>query len=85
MLVCCGEMGRTPRINAGVDAITGEVLRVDDLWWRAADGPSDWSILSRWWRACDDPVTIPDLIATILHNIIDVELTRLIDGLRRTC
>ena len=29
----------------------------------------------------DSPVTIPDLVATILHSLIDVGEARLIDGL----
>ncbi len=82
MLVCCGEMGRTPRINArgGRDhwgglaplMIYGGGLQMGQVIGRSSrDGG----------EPADDPVTIPDLIATILHNIIDVGQARLIDGL----
>lgn len=82
MLVCCGEMGRTPRLNAkgGRDhwgglaplLIYGGGTRPGQVIGRSArDGG----------EPADQPVTIPDLVATILHQLIDIGQARLIDGL----
>jgi uncharacterized protein (DUF1501 family) len=82
LLVCCGEMGRTPRISAkgGRDHWGGlaplmlyggglQMGRVIGNSSRDGGEPSD------------NPVTIPDLVATILHTLVDVSQARLIDGL----
>jgi hypothetical protein len=82
MLVCCGEMGRTPRINAkgGRDhwgglaplLIYGGGLQMGQVIGQSSrDGG----------EPADHPVGIPDLVATILHSLIDVGQARLIDGL----
>jgi hypothetical protein len=82
MVVCCGEMGRSPRLNAkgGRDhwgnlaplMIYGGGLRRGQVIGRSSrDGG----------EPADDPVTIPDLVATILHSLIDVGEARLMDGL----
>ncbi len=82
LLVCCGEMGRTPRISAkgGRDhwgglaplMLYGGGLRMGQVIGRSSrDGA----------EPADNPVTIPDLVATILHTLVDVGQARLIDGL----
>lgn len=82
MVVCCGEMGRTPKLNAkgGRDhwgglaplMIYGGGLQMGQVIGKSArDGG----------EPAEDPVTIPDLVATIMNNLIDVGEARLIDGL----
>jgi hypothetical protein len=82
MLVCCGEMGRSPRINAkgGRDhwgnlaplMIYGGGLNMGRVIGKSSrDGG----------EPADQPVGIPDLVATILHSLIDIGAARLIDGL----
>ena len=82
MLVCCGEMGRSPRINAkgGRDhwgnlaplMIYGGGLQMGQVIGTSSrDGG----------EPADHPVTIPDLVATILHNMVDAGAVRLIDGM----
>jgi hypothetical protein len=84
LLVCCGEMGRTPRLNAnggrdhwgelaplllyGGGLRMGQVIGESD---REAGRPSS------------DPIRIPNLIGTIMHTLFDVGKLRLIDGLPR--
>lgn len=84
MLVACGEMGRTPRINAngGRDhwgglaplLITGGGLNMGQVIGhstRDAGGPAS------------APIRIPNLISTVLHNVFDVGQLRLQPGLPR--
>jgi hypothetical protein len=82
MLVCCGEMGRSPRINAkggrdhwgnlGPLMIYGGGLQMGQVIGQSSrDGG----------EPADNPVTIPDLVATIMHSLINVGEARLIDGL----
>lgn len=82
MLVCCGEMGRSPRINAkgGRDhwgnlaplMIYGGGLQMGQVIGRSArDGG----------EPADNPVTIPDLVATIMHSLVDAGQVRLMDGM----
>jgi uncharacterized protein (DUF1501 family) len=84
LLVACGEMGRTPRINknggrdhwgnlaplllAGGGLRMGQVIGQSD---RQAGEPQS------------DPVRIENLVATILHTLFDVGAVRLIPGLPR--
>jgi hypothetical protein len=84
LLVVCGEMGRTPRINrnggrdhwgnlaplllAGGGLRTGQVIGRSD---RTAGAPAT------------NPVRIPNLIATVLHTLFDVGELRLVPGLPR--
>jgi uncharacterized protein (DUF1501 family) len=84
LLVVCGEMGRTPRINrnggrdhwgnlaplllAGGGLRTGQVIGPSD---RNAGAPAA------------NPVRIPNLIATVLHTLFDVGELRLVPGLPR--
>jgi uncharacterized protein (DUF1501 family) len=84
LLVACGEMGRTPRINknggrdhwgnlaplllAGGGLRMGQVIGNSD---RNAGTPAS------------TPVTIKNLIATVLQTLVDVGEVRLIPGLPR--
>jgi uncharacterized protein (DUF1501 family) len=82
LLVCCGEMGRTPRINAkggrdhwgnlGPLMVYGGGLQMGQVIGRSSKDGGE---------PADNPVTIPDLIATILHSLVDVGQARLVDGL----
>jgi uncharacterized protein (DUF1501 family) len=82
LLVCCGEMGRTPRISAkgGRDhwgGLAPLMLYGGGLHMGRVIGRSN----KEGAEPADNPVTIPDLVATILHTLIDVSQARLIDGL----
>jgi Protein of unknown function (DUF1501) len=84
LLVACGEMGRTPKINknggrdhwgnlgplllAGGGLRMGQVIGQSN---RDAGEPQS------------DPVRIPNLLATILHTLFEVGEVRLIPGLPR--
>lgn len=84
LLVCCGEMGRTPRLNArggrdhwgnlaplllaGGGLAMGQVIGRSD---RQAAAPAS------------DPIGIPNLVATILHSLLDVGELRLRRGVPR--
>jgi hypothetical protein len=84
LLVCCGEMGRTPRINksggrdhwgnlaplllAGGGLKTGQVIGQS-----TRDGG----------QPATTPVKIQHLIATILHTLFDVGKLRIVRGLPR--
>jgi uncharacterized protein (DUF1501 family) len=82
LLVWCGEMGRTPRINAkggrdhwgnlGPLMVYGGGLQMGQVIGRSSKDGGE---------PADNPVTIPDLIATILHSLVDVGQARLVDGL----
>jgi uncharacterized protein (DUF1501 family) len=82
LLVCCGEMGRTPRISAKGGR---------DHWGNLAPlmlyggGLSMGQVIGRSSRdggePADEPVTIPDLVATIMHTLLDVGKVRLQEGL----
>jgi hypothetical protein len=84
LLVCCGEMGRTPKINksGGRDhwgnlatlLLTGGGLKMGQVIGqsnRDAGEPSS------------DPVRIPNLIGTILHTLFDVGKLRITPGVAR--
>lgn len=82
LLVCCGEMGRTPRISAkgGRDhwgGLAPLMLYGGGLQMGRVIGNSS----RDGGEPADNPVTIPDLVATILHTLVDVGQARLIDGL----
>lgn len=82
MLVCCGEMGRSPRINAKGGR---------DHWGNLGPlmiyggGTTGGQIIGKSSRdggePAEDPVTIPDLVTTILHKLVDPGRVRLIDGM----
>jgi hypothetical protein len=82
LLVCCGEMGRTPRINArggrdhwgglaplllsGGGLPMGQVVGQSD---RTASEPQS------------EPIGIPNLVATVLNTMLDVGQVRLVPGI----
>lgn len=84
LLVCCGEMGRTPRINkaggrdhwgnlapllvAGGGLAMGQVVGQSD---RIAGEPAS------------EPVTIKQLLGTVMHSMFDVGKLRLVRGMPR--
>jgi hypothetical protein len=84
LLVACGEMGRTPRLNrnGGRDhwgnlaplLLTGGGLHMGQVIGRSSrDGGSP----------ATNPVRIQNLVATILHTLFDVGELRLVPGLQR--
>jgi hypothetical protein len=84
MLVCCGEMGRTPTINkaggrdhwgnlAPLLIYGGGSRRGQVIGQSSRDGGTPNS----------DPFTIPDLIATIMHKLLDLDQARVTAGLPR--
>ncbi len=84
LLVVCGEMGRTPRINSngGRDhwgnlaplLVAGGGLRMGQVIGRSSRNGGE---------PATTPVRIPNLIATILHTLFDVGQLRLVPGLPR--
>lgn len=84
LLVACGEMGRTPRINAngGRDhwgglaplLICGGGLQMGQVIGHSTRDAGE---------AASTPVRIPNLISTILHTVFDVGQLRLQPGLPR--
>lgn len=82
MLVCCGEMGRSPKINVkgGRDhwgglaplMIYGGGLKMGQVIGQSARNGGE---------PASEPITIPDLIATIMHTLVDVGEARVTDGL----
>ena len=84
LLVCCGEMGRSPRVNArgGRDhwgnlaplMLYGGGLKMGRVIGQSSrDGG----------EPASDPVSMADLLATIMHVLVDVGQVRLDDGLPR--
>ena len=84
LLVCCGEMGRTPTINknGGRDhwgnlaplMLYGGGLRMGQVIGQSTRNGGE---------PASEPVTIPDLIATIMHTVLDIGEVRVMDGLPR--
>ncbi len=84
MLVACGEMGRTPRINerGGRDhwgglaplLITGGGLKMGQVIGQSSRDAGE---------PASNPIRIPNLISTVLHNVFDVGQLRLQPGLPR--
>jgi uncharacterized protein (DUF1501 family) len=84
LLVVCGEMGRTPRINrnGGRDhwgnlaplLLSGGGLRMGQVIGRSDRNAG---------TPASEPLRIPNLIATILHTLFDVGELRLLPGLPR--
>ncbi len=82
MLVCCGEMGRSPKLNAkgGRDhwgglaplMIYGGGLKMGQVIGQSSRNGGEPSSL---------PITIPDLVSTIMHTLDDVGEARITDGL----
>jgi hypothetical protein len=82
LLVCCGEMGRTPKVNGkgGRDhwgnlaplLVAGGGLRMGQVIGQSTRDAGE---------PASDPVTIPNLVATVLHTLLDVGQVRLLRGL----
>jgi len=82
LLVCCGEMGRTPKINArgGRDhwgGLAPLLLYGGGLNMGQVIGEST----RNGGEPKSDPVTIPDLMATVMHTLLDIGRVRLMEGL----
>jgi hypothetical protein len=81
LLVCCGEMGRTPRINAngGRDhwgglaplLLAGGRLKMGQVIGQSTKNAGEPS---------SDPVRIPNLLATIMHTLFDAGELRVTRG-----
>ncbi len=84
MLIACGEMGRTPRINerGGRDhwgglaplLITGGGLNMGQVIGQSTRDAGE---------AASTPVKIPNLISTVLHSVFDIGQLRLMPGVPR--
>ncbi len=82
LLVCCGEMGRTPALNknGGRDhwgnlaplMLYGGGLKMGRVIGRSSrDGG----------EPASEPVSIRDLMATVMHTLLDIGEVRVTDGL----
>jgi Protein of unknown function (DUF1501) len=84
LLVCCGEMGRTPRINArgGRDhwgnlaplMLAGGGLKMGRVVGQSTRDAGE---------PLSEPITIPHLVSTVLHTVFDVGQLRLVPGVPR--
>jgi uncharacterized protein (DUF1501 family) len=84
LLVCCGEMGRTPKVNPGGGR---------DHWGEIAPlllyggGLPQGQIIGQSNREGSapgsDPIRIPDLIATIMNQLLHIDQVRLLRGIPR--
>jgi hypothetical protein len=82
LLVACGEMGRTPRLNKGGGRdhwgnlgpllLYGGGLRMGQVVGRSSPDGGE---------PASDPVRIPDVIATVMHALLDVSQARLLPGI----
>ncbi len=82
MLVCCGEMGRSPKVNVkgGRDhwgglaplMIYGGGLKMGQVIGQSSRNGGE---------PASERITIPDLIATIMHTLVDLGEARVTDGL----
>ena len=84
LLVCCGEMGRTPKLNArgGRDhwgnlaplLVAGGGLPMGQVIGKSSRQAAE---------PASEPIRIPNLVATILHTLLDVGELRLQQGVPR--
>jgi hypothetical protein len=82
LLVACGEMGRTPRLNKnggrdhwgnlGPLLFYGGGLKMGQVIGRSSSNGGD---------PASEPIRIPNVIATIMHTLLDVSQVRLMPGL----
>ncbi len=82
LLVCCGEMGRTPKINnrGGRDhwgglaplLLAGGGLKMGQVVGQSNRDASE---------PATEPVTIPNLVATIMHTLLDIGQVRTMTNL----
>lgn len=85
LLVCCGEMGRSPKINnAGGRDHWGNLAPL----MLYGGGLSAGQVIGQSTRdggqPASEPVRIPDLIATIMHTLLDIDQVRVTSGLPRS-
>ncbi|MBM3830297.1 MAG: DUF1501 domain-containing protein [Verrucomicrobia bacterium] len=85
LLVCCGEMGRTPRINAkgGRDhwgGLAPLLLYGGGLQMGKVIGAAD----RDGGTPADNPVTMQNLLATVMHTLLDLGEVRAMDGLPKS-
>lgn len=84
MFVCCGEMGRTPTINkAGGRDHWGNLAPLLIYGGGSRGGQVIGQSSRDGGTPNSDPVTIPDLIATIMHKLMDIDQVRVTGGLPR--
>ena len=85
LLVCCGEMGRTPVINrAGGRDHWGNLAPLL-LYGGGLEGGRVIGKSSKdGGQPATDPVTIENLLATVMHTLLDVDQVRLMAGLPRS-
>jgi uncharacterized protein (DUF1501 family) len=84
LLICCGEMGRTPRINKnggrdhwgnlGPLVLAGGGLNMGQVIGRSARTGGEPN---------SDPVRIRHLIGTVMHTLFDVGQLRVVRGMPR--
>jgi hypothetical protein len=84
LLVCCGEMGRTPQLNArgGRDhwgnlaplLLAGGGLKMGQVIGQSTHDAA---------QPLSEPITIPHLVATVLHSLLDVGELRIAQGIPR--
>jgi uncharacterized protein (DUF1501 family) len=84
LLVCCGEMGRTPRLNArGGRDHWGNLAPL----LLAGGGVKMGQVIGQSTRDAaqplSEPITIPHLVATVLHSVLDVGELRAARGIPR--
>lgn len=82
LLVCCGEMGRTPRLNrtGGRDhwgGLAPLLLSGGGLKMGQVVGQSNRTVS----EPLTEPLRIPNLIATVLETVMDVGQVRLVRGM----
>lgn len=84
MLVCCGEMGRTPMINkAGGRDHWGNLAPLLIYGGGTQPGQVIGQSSKDGGSPASDPIKIQDLIATIIHQLLDVDQVRVTGGLPR--
>ena len=84
LLVCCGEMGRTPRINKnggrdhwgnlGPLVLAGGGLKMGQVIGQSARNGGEPN---------SEPVRIKNVISTVMHTLFDVGQLRLVRGVGR--
>lgn len=85
LLVCCGEMGRTPKINAGGGRDHwGEIAPLLLYGGGLPMGHTVGQSNHQGSAPASDPIRIPDLIATIMNSMLHLDQVRLQRGLPRS-
>ncbi|MEQ1831044.1 MAG: DUF1501 domain-containing protein, partial [Pirellula sp.] len=84
LLVCCGEMGRSPVINkAGGRDHWGNVAPLMLYGGGLKSGQVIGSSSRDGGQPASEPVTISNLMSTIVHSLLDVDQVRVTSGLPR--